>query len=68
MNTNTLVPCVTKETPQQKDGVSCGIFVCMFADLISMDSPLVFDHSHIDKYRNWIAIIISGDHIICYER
>lgn len=52
-----LVPC-TADTPQQQNLVDCGVFVCMFADFVTKDCPLLFGQQHIDKCRDRIALSI----------
>jgi sentrin-specific protease 1 len=45
-------------TPQQKNNHDCGVFVCMFAHLLSLNVDLNFDQNHIDQFRHRIAISI----------
>lgn len=44
-----------KGIPQQTDGTSCGVFVCMFATLIKMGLPLKFSNDHAISFRSRIA-------------
>ena len=53
------------ETPRQNNGYDCGIFACFFADFLSIDLPLTFDQSHIDRIRERVALsIMKGKAII----
>ena len=52
-----LVSC-TSDTPHQTDGFNCGAFVCSFCDSISQGRGLLFNQSHIDKYRKRIILSI----------
>jgi sentrin-specific protease 1 len=54
----TLVPC-TKDTPRQQNGYDCGVFTCLFADLISRDFPFDrFNENDMSLYREHIALSI----------
>ena len=44
--------------PQQQNGHDCGVFVCMFAHLLSFNLDLNIDQHHIDQFRDRIAISI----------
>jgi len=35
----------------QGDGVSCGVHICSFVDMLSLEYPLVIDQHNIDEYR-----------------
>jgi sentrin-specific protease 1 len=52
----TLVPC-TEDTPRQQNGDDCGVFTCLFADLISRDLSFDTFHENTDMslYREHIA-------------
>ena len=54
-----LVPC-TRETPKQKNGYDCGVFVCAFVDVISRNLELNFTQRDINScyYRKQIALAI----------
>ena len=52
-----LVTCTTN-TPDQRNGFDCGVFLCMYIDLLLLNLPLVFSQEHITKYRNRIALSI----------
>lgn len=41
--------------PQESNGNDCGIFICMFADFISLNLPLEFDSSHMPGMRLRLA-------------
>ena len=49
-----LVPCPL-DVPNQSNTYDCGVFLCMFADFIMNDMPLVFSQEHINKCRERIA-------------
>lgn len=38
--------------------VDCGVFTCMFAELVSRDCPLAFSQEHIPQCRERIALAI----------
>lgn len=44
--------------PQQTNNHDCGVFVCMFAHLLSLNVDLNFDQNHIHQFRERIAISI----------
>ena len=44
--------------PQQNNGHDCGVFVCMYAHLLSLNFELNFDQTHSDQFRHRIAISI----------
>ena len=52
-----LIP-TTNETPLQHNGVDCGVYVCTFANLISMDLPLVIRREQAELCRLRIALAI----------
>lgn len=59
-----LVPC-TEDTPRQGNGFDCGVFLCTFADFVSMGYPLTFSQQHINKCRKRIALsILRGQAIV----
>eukprot|EP00985_Skeletonema_marinoi_P010203 scaffold4809_cov131-Skeletonema_marinoi.AAC.1 len=62
-----LVPCIAEGTPWQPDSYNCGVFVCMFADFLSQNLPLVMDMSHISKCRELIALSIMTGEAFGYE-
>ena len=51
--------CNKKSTPQQKNGVDCGVFTIMFADYLSDNLKLSFTQKDIPKFRLKI-----GHHIL----
>lgn len=53
-----LVPCNIDRTPQQLNGYDCGVFVCMFMDLLATDCPLLFNQHQIPQCRKRIALSI----------
>ncbi len=55
-----LVAC-TRNAPRQIDGCSCGVFVCMSADCISMDYPPVYGQDHVDYYRRRMALSLMNN-------
>ena len=38
----------SSDTPRQSNAYDCGVFVCLFADLLSIDIPLSFSQAHIN--------------------
>jgi len=44
--------------PQQTNSHDCGVFVCMFAHLLSLNVDLNFDQNHIHHFRERIEISI----------
>jgi sentrin-specific protease 1 len=42
--------------PRQQNGYDCGIFTCMFANLLSVDRPLSFDQFVIDGTRQKLVL------------
>lgn len=48
----------TQDTPMQQNGYDCGVFVCMFANLISMNQPLVIRQGQMEVCRKRIALAI----------
>jgi sentrin-specific protease 1 len=47
--------------PQQQKGFDCGVFACMFADLLSLDRPLSFNQHYVTQCRERIAFsILNG--------
>jgi sentrin-specific protease 1 len=48
----------TIETPKQQNGFDCGVFICMYADFLSMGYPLSFTQEDITKCRERIALSI----------
>jgi sentrin-specific protease 1 len=55
-----IIPCRT-DTPAQRNGYDCGIFTCMYADLLSTNRLLEFTQNKITKYRQQIVLaIIKG--------
>ena len=58
-----LEPCDAESTPQQMNGVDCGVFTTMFADFLSDALPLMsFQQMHIPMFRRKIAhFILNGE-------
>jgi len=55
-----LVEC-QPDTPQQTNGVDCGVFSCAFADYLSRDRPLTFTQKNIPEYRERLVLsILNG--------
>lgn len=48
------------DVPVQPSGNDddCGVFICMFADFISLNRPLTFNQEHITQCRERIALSI----------
>ena len=57
MATWRLVAC-TADTPRQRTGYDCGVFVCTFIDLIAFNTPLSFDQSDLVRCRKRLALSI----------
>ena len=56
-----LIPC-QDNCPLQENGFDCGVFVCAYADFLSIGKPLTFGQSHITMLRQQIALsIIKGN-------
>ena len=54
----------TIDTPRQENGWDCGVFICMFADFLSLGYPLSFKQEHITQCRERIALsILQGSAI-----
>ena len=47
-----------RDVPQQKNGFDCGVFVCVFADFLSLGLPLIFEQRHVSKIRGHIILAI----------
>ena len=48
--------------PKQQNGHDCGVFICMYADLISRNIPLLFTQEQITECRQHIALsILQGN-------
>lgn len=45
-------------TPKQRNGYDCGVFISMFCDFLSLGIPLTFQQEHVTKHRNHIALAI----------
>lgn len=52
-------PSERSETPQQNNGVDCGVFTILFADYITDDLPLEFHQNQIDDFRRRITAAIA---------
>jgi Ulp1 family protease len=50
--------------PQQKNGIDCGVFVCMYAEYLLFDLPLNFSRTDIFFFRSRICanILQQGKH------
>lgn len=52
---------VIADVPKQKDGCSCGVFVCAYAEHLSPGAPFTFSQADIPKLRRLLAYqIITG--------
>jgi sentrin-specific protease 1 len=57
----TLVRCIVRDgqgnvvTPQQNNGNDCGVFTCIFCNLLSVDSPLAFTCMEMPHFRRRIT-------------
>ena len=54
----TLVNC-TRDTPGQGNGFDCGVFTCLFADIITMDGVPTFKQTTSSRQRIALSIIQS---------
>jgi hypothetical protein len=45
----------TANSPQQRNGFDCGVFVCMTADFLSNGWPLIYTQAHVEHCRLRIA-------------
>ena len=52
-----LVDC-TAATPRQRNSYDCGVFICTFMDLLSLNIPLGFDQTDMVRCRKRIALSI----------
>jgi hypothetical protein len=52
-----------KKSPQQTNGFDCGVFVCMTADFLYDDLPLIFEQSDMKHFRSKIAnsFVLDGN-------
>ena len=50
--------CTTLDTPTQDNGSDCGVYTCMFADLLSLDQPLLLNPEDMTQCRQRIALSI----------
>lgn len=48
------------DVPQQKNNWDCGVFMCVFADFLSLGLPLIFEQRHVSKIRGHIILAIHG--------
>jgi sentrin-specific protease 1 len=61
----TLVGATTRDTPRQRNGYDCGVFVCMFADFLAMGYPLCFGQDDLPRCRQRIALaILNGRDVL----
>jgi len=42
---------LTAKCPSQKNGVDCGVFVCVFAEYLSRNAPFNFTQQHMFSFR-----------------
>jgi hypothetical protein len=50
--------------PRQKNGVDCGVFVCVFAYFLLLDLPFEFNQEHILRARKWMVLSILRGEIL----
>ena len=50
------------DAPQQKNTHDCGIYVCMFADLLALRLPLSISASDITNYRKLMVRTVAASH------
>jgi sentrin-specific protease 1 len=49
-------------TPQQNNGLDCGVFSCMFSNYLSRDLDLRFSHADIPTFRARITLdLLRGE-------
>lgn len=58
----TLVFRSVDDTPRQRNGVDCGVFVCMFADFLAQNYPLCFSQDDLPRCRERVALAILEGH------
>lgn len=51
-----------KRTPQQLNGLDCGVFICLFADFLSLNLPLIFQGERIPNIRMRFAKLAIEEH------
>lgn len=51
------------DVPMQNNGSDCGVFTAKFADYLSENSPLDFDHTHMPYFRKRMVLEIMNQRI-----
>jgi sentrin-specific protease 1 len=64
----TLISRTTSDTPRQRNGYDCGVFVCTFADFIAQGLPLYFGQDDLPRCRQRIALALLGGHTALEEQ
>ena len=59
----TLVPC-TDDTPRQRNGFDCGVFVCVFSEYLSRGRELTFTQEDVTVCRERIGYSIIQSKIV----
>ena len=55
------------DSPQQKNGIDCGVFTCLAIDSLSLDAPLVYSQDNIGDCRNRIAHVVLQNSVGCHH-
>ena len=59
-----IIHCCEDDTPQQRNGVDCGVFATMFADFITDNIPVTeLNQESINEFRSKICYAISNGYI-----
>ncbi len=56
--------CTTLVCPTQDNGSDCGVYTCMFENLLSLDQPLLLNPEDMIQCRRRIALSIQRDSAI----
>lgn len=58
--------CV-RDCPQQRNGSDCGVFSCMFAEFLTLNSKVSFDQQHMQYFRRKMVFeIVAGKLLLGY--